>query len=71
MSEVWQCFVDSDCEVRGESWAAVLGVFGVSEVPNDAKPLTCGLHIEPARAQKPESDKHFIERENNEVRNPV
>lgn len=30
MSEVWQCFIDSDCEVRGESWAAVLGVFRVS-----------------------------------------
>lgn len=34
---MWQCAVDSDCEIGGESGVAVLGMFGVSEVSDDAK----------------------------------
>ncbi|VXC93700.1 hypothetical protein PSEUDO8Z_30186 [Pseudomonas sp. 8Z] len=37
MSEMWQCVTDSHGEVRAEGGAAVLGMFGVSEVPNDAE----------------------------------
>lgn len=39
MPQVRQCVGDSYREIRPESWAEVLGVFGVSEVPNYAKPL--------------------------------
>lgn len=39
MPEMRQCAADSHREIRGESRAAVLGVFGVSEVPDDAKLL--------------------------------
>lgn len=37
MSEVWQCAAGAYREIRSEGWAAVLGLFGLSEVPNDAK----------------------------------
>lgn len=36
---MWKCAADSHGEIRGESGAAILGVFGVSEVPDDAESL--------------------------------
>ena len=39
MPEMWQCAADSDREVWGESGAAVLGVFGVSEVSDGAESM--------------------------------
>lgn len=39
MPEMWECAADSDREIRGESGVAVLGVFGVSEVSDDAESL--------------------------------
>lgn len=40
MSEVWQCVADPYREIRGESGKAVLGMFGVSQVPNHAESLS-------------------------------
>lgn len=46
MSEMRQCAADSHREIRGESGAAVLGMFGVSEVPGDADCLKCRREAE-------------------------
>ena len=40
MPEMRQCIADSHSEGRAEDGTAVLGMFGVSEVPDDAEPLT-------------------------------
>lgn len=40
MPKMRQRATDSYREIRPESGATVLGVFGVSEVPNDAKLMT-------------------------------
>lgn len=41
MPEMRQRAFDSYREIRAENRATVLGMFGVSEVPNDAEPLRC------------------------------
>lgn len=40
MSEMWQRAADSHREIRCEGGAAILGMLGVSKVPNHAEPLT-------------------------------
>lgn len=46
MPEMRQCAADPYREIRGESGAAVLGMFGVSQVPNDAEYLKCRRGLE-------------------------
>ena len=42
MPEMWQRTADAHREIGGEGRAAVLGMFGVSQVPNHAKYLGIG-----------------------------
>ena len=42
MPEMRQYAGYSHREIRGEGWAAVLGVLGVPQVPNHAEHLECG-----------------------------
>lgn len=46
MPEMRQCAADSYREIRCESGATVLGMLGVSEVPDEAEYLRCWNELE-------------------------
>ncbi len=46
MPEMWQRFTDTHREIWRESGAAVLGLLGISKVPDDAEYLKCINPIE-------------------------